>query len=220
MATKDSHISNTYDGIAESWYRLRHRTRFKPELQSLADRWGQGRLLNVGCAHGPDFLPFRGRFEMWGLDSSAQMIRMAVKYEEKYSFRPNLLVADAVQLPFGNGVFDYVLAVAIYHHISGRQNREMAFQELRRVLKPGGEAFITVWNRWQRDFLGKGREVRVPWRTGEKEILRYYYLYTYFEIEAALIRARFKVLSARPENGYRLPLKYFSRNICILMKRG
>jgi tRNA (uracil-5-)-methyltransferase TRM9 len=219
MVTKDSHISNSYDGIAESWYRLRHRTRFKAELQSLADRWGQGRLLNVGCAHGPDFLPFRDRFEMWGLDSSAQMIRMAVKYAEKYSINPNLLVADAVQLPFEDGVFDYVLAVATYHHISGRANRGRAFQELRRVLKPGGEAFITVWNRWQKDFLGKGREVRVPWKTREQEILRYYYLFTYFEIESALGQAGFKVLASRPEKAYNLPLKYFSRNICVLVKR-
>jgi tRNA (uracil-5-)-methyltransferase TRM9 len=220
MAAMDRHILNTYDGIAESWYSLRHRTRFQTELQSLAERWGQGRLLNVGCAHGPDFPPFTGRFEMWGLDSSAQMIRMAVKYAGKYSFKPNLLVADAVQLPFGNEVFDYVVAVASYHHILGRQNRERAFQELRRVLKPGGEAFITVWNRWQRDFLGKGREVQVPWKTGEKVILRYYYLYTYFEIESALRQAGLQVLATGPENGYGFPLKYFSRNICVLVKRG
>jgi tRNA (uracil-5-)-methyltransferase TRM9 len=151
---------------------------------------------------------------------SAQMIRMAVKYAGKYSFKPNLLVADAVQLPFGNEVFDYVVAVASYHHILGRQNRERAFQELRRVLKPGGEAFITVWNRWQRDFLGKGREVQVPWKTGEKVILRYYYLYTYFEIESALRQAGLQVLATGPENGYGFPLKYFSRNICVLVKRG
>ena len=219
MATKDSHISNPYDGIAESWYRLRHRTRFKTELQSLAARWGKGRLLNVGCAHGPDFLPFNEWFEMWGLDSSAQMIRMAVKYAEKYRIQPNLLVADGVQLPFGNAVFDYALAVASYHHIQGSQNRGLAFQELRRVLRPDGEAFITVWNRWQKAFLGKGREVWVPWNTSEKKILRYYYLFTYFEIESALKHAGFRVLATGPENGYKSPLKYFSRNICVLVKR-
>ncbi len=219
MATNDSHTANSYDGIAESWYRLRHRTRFKAELQSLADRWGQGILLNVGCAHGPDFLPFKDRFEMWGLDSSEQMIRMAVRYSQKHSFTPNLLVADAGYLPFGSGVFDYVLAVATYHHISGRRNRDMAFRELRRVLKPGGEAFITVWNRWQRIFMGKGKEVQVPWKTREKEIPRYYYLFTYFELEADLRQAGLKVLATRPESGYKLPLKYFSRNICVLVKR-
>jgi len=219
MATKDSRILNSYDGIAESWYSLRHWTRFKVELQSLANRWNQGKLLNIGCAHGPDFIPFRGRFEMVGLDSSAEMIRMAVKYAEKYNFKADWLVADAVRLPFGNGVFDYVLAVAIYHHISGRRNREMAFRELKRVIKPGGEAFITVWNRWQRNFLGKGKEVQVPWKTRGKEISRYYYLYNYFEIEAELKQIGFRVLAIRPENGYTLPIKYFSRNICVLVKR-
>jgi len=219
MATNDSHTTNTYDGIAESWYRLRHRTRFKAELQSMADRWGQGILLNVGCAHGPDFLPFKDRFEMWGLDSSEQMIRMAVRYSQKYSFTPNLLVADAGYLPFGSGVFDYVVSVATYHHISGRRNRDMAFREMRRVLKPGGEAFITVWNRWQRIFVGKGKEVQVPWKTREKEIPRYYYLFTYFELEADLRQAGLKVLATRPESEYKLPLKYFSRNICVLVKR-
>jgi len=219
MATKDSRISNTYDDIAESWYRLRHRTRFRTELQYLAGRWGQGRLLNVGCAHGPDFIPFSSRFEMWGLDSSAQMIRMAVKYAEKHNTSPNLLVADAVQLPFCNCAFDYVIAVAAYHHIPNIQSRAIAFRELKRVLKPGGEAFITVWNRWQSIFLGKGKEVCVPWKTKEKEILRYYYLFTYFEIEKALRKVGFKVLATRPETGYRLPLKYFSRNICVLVKR-
>jgi len=156
---------------------------------------------------------------MWGVDSSEQMIRMALKYAEKYDFKANWLVADAVHLPFRDEVFDCVLAVAIYHHISGSRNREVAFQELRRVLRPGGEAFITVWNRWQRDFMGKGREVQVPWKTRETVILRYYYLFTYFEIEAALKQVGFKVLETRPEDGYTLPLKYFSRNICVLVKR-
>jgi SAM-dependent methyltransferase len=219
MPPKDSHISNTYDNIAESWYRLRHWTRFETELRSLADRWGQGRLLNIGCAHGPDFLPFRGKFEMWGLDSSGQMIKMAVKYAEKHNISPRLLMADAVQLPFCDGVFDYALAVATYHHIPGRQRRDIAFRELKRVLKPGGEAFITVWNRWQRIFLSKGKEVRVPWKTGNQVIHRYYYLFTYFEIVKALSSAGFKVLAARPESYYKLPFKCFSRNICILVKR-
>ena len=137
------------------------------------------------------------------------MIRMAVKYADKYSFKPSLLVADAVHLPFGNSVFDCVLAVAAYHHIAGRQSRDLAFQELRRVLKPGGEAFITVWNRWQQDFLGKGREVWVPWKTGEKEILRYYYLFTYFEIEAALKQAGFNSAGNPAGERLQVALKIF-----------
>ncbi len=176
--------------------------------------------MNIGCAHGPDFLPFQDKFELWGLDSSGQMIRMAIKYAEKHDISPNLLWADAVYLPFGECAFDYAIAVATYHHIPGKQSRGMALRELRRVLKPGGEAFITVWNRWQRIFLGKGSDVYIPWKAGDQVIHRYYYLFTYFEIVRALGDAGFKVLAARPESYYRLPLKCFSRNICVLVKRS
>ncbi len=49
---------------------------------------------------------------MWGLDSSGQMIKMAIKYAEKHNIGPNLLMADAIHLPFNDGTFDYELAVA------------------------------------------------------------------------------------------------------------
>ena len=209
---------NSYDEIAESWYRLRHWTRFKPELDEMASRWGSGKLLNVGCAHGPDFLPFKDQFELWGLDSSGSMINMAVKYAGKFNLDVKLLVADAVGLPFKDSVFGYAISVAAYHHIKGKKEQRIAFSELRRVLKPSAEAFITVWNRWQREFWNKGKEVMVPWKTNAGEIMRYYYLFTYPEIEYQLKSAGFKVLKAYPESGYKRKLKYFSRNICLLVK--
>ena len=177
---------NSYDEIAESWYRLRHWTRFKTELEEMAGRWGQGKLLNIGCAHGPDFLPFSDKFELWGLDSSGQMINMAVKYAAKFNFDARLLVADAVCLPFRDGAFDYAISVAAYHHVRGKKERERAFGELHRVLRPGAEAFITVWNRWQKEFWNKGHEVMVPWKSVTGEVMRYYYLYTYPEITQEL----------------------------------
>jgi tRNA (uracil-5-)-methyltransferase TRM9 len=127
-------------------------------------------------------------------------------------------VADATCLPFGQGVFDCAVSVAAYHHIKGKERRLEAFKELRRVLKPGGEIFITVWNRWQREFWIKGREVLVPWKTGEKEIMRYYYLFTYREIRELIEKAGFRVVRTYAESGYKLPLKCFSRNICVLAR--
>lgn len=209
---------NNYDEIAESWYRLRHWTRFKTELDEVAVRWASGRLLNIGCAHGPDFLPFKDRYELWGLDSSAQMINMAVKYADKFKLDVRLLVGDAISLPFKDGSFDYAVSVAAYHHIRGKKERAVAFRELRRVLKPGAEAFITVWNRWQREFWNRGREIMIPWNTSAGKVMRYYYLFSYPEAEARLKDAGFKVLKTYPESGYKKTVKYFSRNICLLVK--
>lgn len=218
MVTKENGKQSYYDDIAESWYRLRHWTRFKRELEDTAASWKGGRLLNVGCAHGPDFLPFKDKFELWGLDSSEQMIRMGVKYGRKFNMDANLMVADAVYLPFGDKTFDWAISVAAYHHIAGKQHRVIAFRELRRVLKPGGEALITVWNRWQSKFWNKGSEVMVPWKTGDKQVLRYYYLFTYPEIEGLLKKNGFHIIKTFPEYGFKLPLKLFSQNICVLVK--
>ena len=218
MATKNDDRDNVYDDIAESWYRLRHWTRFKQELDDIADRWSSGKLLNIGCAHGPDFLPFKDAFELYGVDSSVQMIKYALRYASKFKFNPQLALADALYLPFADHVFDYAISIATYHHIEGKSRRKQAFAELRRVLKPGGEAFITVWNRWQRQFWRGGKEVMVPWNKEDREVLRYYYLFTYQEIEDLLKKSGFSILKIFPEYSYKFPVKLFSRNICVLAR--
>lgn len=207
-----------YNNIAESWYRFRHYTRFKEELSLVARRWTGGRLLNIGCAHGPDFLPFRDKFELWGLDISEKMIQQAEKYALKFSLQVTFTVADAQALPYRNGSFDYAIAVATYHHIKDRKCQREAFKELRRVLKPGAEVFITVWNRHQPRFWFKGKDVYVPWKTGEEIYHRYYYLFTYGELAKLLGESGFQVIQAYPEVGYTFPLKYFSRNICVIAR--
>ena len=204
-----------YNEIAESWYNYRHWSRFTTELDELARRWQKGKLINIGCAHGPDFLPFKSGFELWGVDFSVQMIKLALKYAAKFNFSANLVTADACDLPFPDGYFDYAVAVAAYHHIPGKEQRRHALNELHRVLKPGAEAFITVWNRWQPSFWRKGKEAEIAWKSRGATVYRYYYLFSYLEIERLLKETGFMILNAAPERRYRFPLKYFSRNICI-----
>ncbi len=208
-----------FDEIAESWYRFRHWSRFTRELEELALRWRKGRLLNVGCAHGPDFLPFKENFGLWGVDFSTQMLKQAQKYAAKFDFEVNLAVADALSLPFPDNTFDCAIVVATYHHIEGDKQRRKAFQELGRVLKPGGEAFVTVWNRWQPRFWLKGKEVNVPWKSRGRVLYRYYYLFSYNELHKLLTQAGFQVVSIFPEQSHRFLLKFFSRNICALIKK-
>ena len=145
----------------------------------MAQRWHKGKLLNIGCAHGPDFLPFKDNFELWGLDFAAQMVKMAQKYAAKLDLNVNLTTADALCLPHCNDTFDWAVAIATYHHIEGDQERQKALEELRRVLRPGGEAFITVWNRWQPDFWLKGKEAYIPWKSRGEILYRYYHLFSY-----------------------------------------
>ena len=103
-----------FDEIAESWYRFRHWSRFTTELSEMAFRWHEGKLLNVGCAHGPDFLPFKDNFELWGVDFSTQMVRLAQKYAAKLKFNTHLAVADALSLPYPNNTGFFNITIPFY----------------------------------------------------------------------------------------------------------
>ncbi len=208
-----------YDDIAKSWYAFRHRSRFTAELQEIADRWHGGRLLNIGCAHGPDFIPFKDKFELWGVDFSDRMLRLGQKYAAKFNLKVNLVLADAVALPYADNTFDQAIAIAIYHNIRGAKQRQRALRELKRVLKPGGEAFITAWNKWQPRFWLRGKEVSVPWKSQSRTFYRYYYLYSYPEFKMTLAQAGFEIIEVLPEKSYTFALKFFSRNICALVKK-
>jgi tRNA (uracil-5-)-methyltransferase TRM9 len=207
-----------FDEIAESWYNYRHWSRFTEALGKVASNWQTGRLLNIGCAHGPDFLPFKDGFELHGVDFSDRMIALARKYAAKFDFNADLAVADAIHLPYRNDTFDYAIAVASYHHIRGREQRCQAFRELRRVLKPGGEAFITVWNKWQPKFLWKSKELYVPWKSKGQTFQRYHYLYNYYELKNMLKATGFKVIGTPSVVSASFPGKLFSRNIVLLVR--
>ncbi len=210
---------DVFNEIASSWYNFRHWSRFPSELEALAQRWQKGKLLNLGCGHGADFLPFRQGFELYGVDFSTEMLKFARKYSKKFSFAVKLTLADVRKLPYPDESFDWAISVATYHHLKGRE-QQAAINELRRVLKPGGEAFITVWNRGQPKFWFKPKELKVPWRKGGKTLYRYHYLFSYPELERLVKKAGFVVIKSFPESAYRFPIKFFSRNICLLVRKA
>ena len=211
---------DVFNEIAPGWYNFRHWSIFGEELRVLAQRWHQGKLLNLGCGHGADFLPFRQGFELYGVDFSPEMLKFARKYAAKFDFKAELSLADVGHLPYADKTFDWAISVATYHHIKGEAERYEALVELRRVLKPQAEAFITVWNRWQPRFWFSPREVTVPWRKRDKTLERYYHLFSYTELEDLARKAGFQVLQSSPERSYHLPIKLFSRNICLLVRNG
>ncbi|MFH1639513.1 MAG: methyltransferase domain-containing protein [Chloroflexota bacterium] len=212
--------TEVFDRIAGSWYNFFHYTRFKTELEALARRWQKGKLLNLGCGHGADFLPFvSGAFCLTGVDYSLEMLRLARKYARKFHFRLNPVLADVSELPFADETFDFAIAVATYHHLKGKEQRERAVSGLYRILKPGGEAFITVWNHNQPRFFLRGKEVNVPWRTKDEVLYRYYYLFSYPELGKLVKESGFSIIGSFPEKAYFFPVKYFSRNICLLVKK-
>ncbi|MCL2140355.1 MAG: class I SAM-dependent methyltransferase [Dehalococcoidia bacterium] len=211
--------SSDFDIIAPSWYNFRHHTIFQAELRALAMRWQGGPLLNLGCGHGADFLPFKNGFELHGLDYSAGMLLQAERFASKHSLTLTLKQADLRVLPYPDNSFEHVIAIATFHHLKGNTEQLKALQELYRVLKPGGESFITVWNRCQTRFWFKRKEILLPFKADGKEVTRYYYLFTFGELERLVKKIGFKIIHSSPESRYHFPLRTFARNICLLLKK-
>ncbi len=208
-----------FDRMAPGWYDFRHWSIFRADLERLARRWRRGRLLNLGCAHGPDFLPFAADFDLYGVDFSGEMLRQAGRYQAKFSFAAGLVRADVACLPFADESFDRAISVATYHHLP-RERQAAAFAELYRVLSPSGEAFITVWNRWQPRFWLRGREAVVPWRSRGETLPRYYYLLSRKELAHRATEAGFRVLlPALPQSSPRVKRRLFARNVRLLVTK-
>lgn len=208
-----------FDRMAPAWYRVRHWPLLQHELEEISRRWRHGRVVNLGCGHGADFLPFRSGFDLVGLDHSIGMLFEARRYMAKHGFRAGLVRGDLSHLPFGDSSFDYAIAIASYHHVEGAASRKEALAELRRILRPAGEAFLSVWNYAQPRFHGTPRDQLVPWCSEGVRLQRYYHLFTVDELHHLLAECGFEI--ARIGHGMQGgdPAREDIRNICALVRK-
>ncbi|KAH9373344.1 hypothetical protein HPB48_018397 [Haemaphysalis longicornis] len=56
-----------------------------------------------------------------------------------------VVLGDALALPFRDEALDAALSVAVLHHLASTERRVQALRELARVLRVGGRVLITVW---------------------------------------------------------------------------
>ena len=90
------------------------------------------RILEIGSGTGSGTAVLKARFpnaDITGVDLSPEMVRIAMTKVDGVTFEP----ADASRLPFADASFDLV----------AQNNVPVYFDEIARVLAPGGRALIT-----------------------------------------------------------------------------
>ena len=143
----------------------------QPFIHSFAQftRYRGKRVLEVGFGAGTDFIQWlRAGAIATGVDLTQEALENLTHRIQVYDLPPpeKIMVTDAENLPFASETFDLGYSFGVLHHTP---NTEKAVAELVRVIKPGGEIKIMLYNRhsigmfnlWLKHGLLKG----CPWKS-------------------------------------------------------
>ena len=114
---------------------------------------GGTKVIDVGCGAGRhSYEAYRRGADVIAFDQNAEELAevdtmlqaMGAEGEAPESAKAQVVVGDALALPYPDGTFDVVIASEILEHVP---DDETALAELVRVLRPGGSLVVTV-PRW------------------------------------------------------------------------
>jgi SAM-dependent methyltransferase len=98
-----------------------------------------GQVLDAGCGFGEWVMLLRARgFRAEGLDYSPELVDRLRREYSDVAWTPS----DIRHMPFGDESFDGVISLGVVEHEEA--GPQAALREIRRVLRPGGTAIITV----------------------------------------------------------------------------
>ena len=113
----------------------------------LSERWqGQGfqNFLDLGCGLGRHSIYMAGKgFSVTAADLSEYGVRHAAEWAQRENLPIHTQLCDMLALPFPAGSFDCMFAYNVIYH-TDTAGFQKVLGEIARVLKPGGEIFLTL----------------------------------------------------------------------------
>jgi ubiquinone/menaquinone biosynthesis C-methylase UbiE len=164
------------------------------------------RILDVGCGYGRTAVPLLKKgYDIYGIDLSKKYVTELKRGLSSRSLKSKFRVADMCSLPFGDAAFDIVLCLwSVLDELLFRKDQVRAVEEMQRVLKKGGSAFIEghLYMEPTQEQIRNG-----DMRGYQKRIMRYdmggvdYYHYNHDEesLRKILVRAGIKKFSILEE---------------------
>lgn len=118
-----------------------------PEAAFLAERWremGLSRFLDLGCGLGRHsvYMALHG-FNTTAVDLSYFGVDNLNKWAAKEGLSIKTRVCNMLSLPFDDDSFDCIMAYNVIYH-TDTSGFIRTIEEIQRVLKPGGEVFLTL----------------------------------------------------------------------------
>lgn len=194
-----------WDVIAMKWDKFR--VVKSPTVEKfVSDK--KGKILDVGCGSGRNFMKTKG-LSWSAVDFSSEMIELAKEKANNLNMKVEIFKSDSTKLPFDDETFDAVLCFAVIHCIDGAIKRKKTIEEIYRVLKSGGEALISSWGPKSPRLKNKEKECFVPWTVKEKDEkqLRYTYVFELDELVELVKSIGFEVVNSWEERNVNVTVR-------------
>ncbi len=197
MAPSKAEIRATYERIADSFAATRREP--WPEVDSFIESLPRAsRVLDLGCGNGRHARVLaRWDHRAVAVDFSRRLMTIGRRETrgEGHRIAIEWVEGDATDLPFQDASFDAALCVALVHHLPTPSDRIAALSELRRVLRGGAPALVSVWAREQPRFESllashPNDDVEVPWTMPDgTAVPRFYHLFREDELQRLIIES-------------------------------
>jgi len=134
-------------------------------------------ILEIGCGNGKnmEYILKNNNVNLIGIDTCNNFVDMC---QDK---KLNVILGDALKLDFEDSKFDYVLCIAMFHHLLTEEEQDKSFKEILRVMKNGAIGILTCWATEQpldSKFKFYDGVNIVPWKGKDIIKTRYYYVYS------------------------------------------
>jgi len=144
---------DTSDLYSSLWKSFNNETLTKESIKLIKNRLPDpviksniksGRVLDMGCGSGRYSIALAslGAKNVYGIDFQGKAFRAAQDFCKENKIPVTFQEGNVLELPFEDEYFDFVFCNGVIHHSS---SMEKGLQEIYRVLKPSGNAFLFVY---------------------------------------------------------------------------
>ena len=118
-------------------------------VELLEDRIAGKDVLDVACGGGRITVPLLRRgFDVVGTDFVPEFESKIRQHEDEFLGDFKFVTSDMLALPFPDASFDAVTCINALVYLRDIDEVRQCLSEMVRVLRPGGQLFITTWNLW------------------------------------------------------------------------
>lgn len=139
-------------------------------------------VCDAGCGNGKNIKYLQEKCEIIGFDNCESLVKICLE-KGYYVSQRNVLFTEYL-----SNTFDYVICIAVIHHLDSEEKHITAIHELMRILKKDGELLITMWA-YESDIYSAKKKFILGHNYinfGKSSEERYYYIYDKNNLEVML----------------------------------